>query len=177
MSNYPGTKSYVQTESILTRRPVSESTIQTISGSTNFILEKMYQEHSFKLNGTYKLANGKLGVDGLLIFQYNAEIFNIILANQTAGTSGTTQIDLKKADNPGGTFTSIFTTIPEITSVAANFSYIGIGETLAGATAPILTSSPSVLNVNAGDCLRCDVLNVMSGSPANAEIIVYYRPR
>jgi hypothetical protein len=174
LSNQPSAKLFVQAESATTRQPVSENLVQTMAGSINFGLEKNFVARTFTLNGSYKNAAGRNAVDGLLVFQWNAEIFNIVIVNSTVGLSGTTELDLKYSTNPGAAFNSIFTTTPKITSSAAAYSYLGVGQTLAGCTAPVLSSNP--FNVVAGGALRLDVISTMTGA-RDAEIIVYYRPR
>jgi hypothetical protein len=139
------------------------------------MLSKGYLERTFTINGSYKNTTGKTGVDGLLVFQWDAEIFNVVIANITAGTGGTTELDLKYTTVAGGTWSSIFTTTPKITSVAGNYAYIGVAGTLSGATAPVPIVTP--FNVATGGALRLDIISTMTGAPKDAEVIVYYRPR
>lgn len=153
---------------------ISESVAQYIGSSINFINLYQHSEKQFFLNGPYGSVGAQTFVDGLVIFNFNAEIFNVYMFNAVAGTSGTTELDLKIATTPGGSFTSIFTTTPKITSTAVAGAYIGVGNTVSGCTAPVLAASAAT--ITAGTALRCDKIQSMLNAE-NTGLVVHYRPR
>jgi hypothetical protein len=126
--------------------------------------------HQFDANGPYRVGTF---VDGLMFFKANATITNIWIFNLKAGTSGTTEFDLKLA-SPGGSYSSILTTTGKITSAAAANIWTDSGAVVApqtGVTKPVLTSS----SVLAGQALRFDILTAMTAG-ANCGVIVEYVP-
>lgn len=167
-------KKFIDQLEIKYRAGVSESTFTKIAGMINFLGHRMHSEKMFFLNGPYPSFGLQNGVDGLAVFEFDAEIFNVWMFNLVAGSAGTTELDIKLKPFSSGSFTSIFSTTPKITSAAAANTWIGVGDTVIGATAPVLTSSP--LLVNAKDAIRLDKITSMTGAE-NAGIIVHYRPR
>ncbi len=177
MADFPGERLFIQQEQVVTRRPVSESLMQPIAGSVNHILANNYMPVMFKLNGPYKGQVGKIRIDGFFRWMFDAEIINITIFNGDAGSSGTTDIDIKMATSPGGVFTSIFATRPAISSAAAANVWCGIGDSVTGCQAPVLSSSPNPFTVNAGDVLRMDIITVMGGNPRDVQIQIDWLPR
>lgn len=174
MSNVTSSKQYVQTESVLTREPTSENVFQTISGSVNHAMDTIGENHQFKLNGPYVTAAGQNNLDGALIFDYDAEIYEIQMYSFEAGTSGTTQFDLKYAPSSGASFTTIFSTKPSISYNALHPLYVGVGDTVLNAVAPVLTTFP--FQVVKGGWIKLDVITTQTGG-RNAGIVVKYRTR
>lgn len=166
----------IQVEEIAFRAAVSEAAGYRMGAAINFINQRQHSEKQFFLNGRYGIVSPPtLGVDGLIVFEFDAIIFNVIMFNLVKGSGGTTELDLKKCSTPGGSFASIFGVTPKISSAAANNVWIGIGGSVTGCTAPVFDTGANL--VNAGDALRCDVLGVQSGNPENCGLIVHYRPR
>lgn len=170
---------------------VSEYIAQSIAGSINFINSFQYDEKEFFLNGPYGqvVSVPVLGLDGLYVFPFNAEIINYAMFNLVAGSSGTTALDIKRATSSGGTFTSIFSVTPKIASTAtANTYFLGytitkvsIGQSWAvngspptGVTIGTFTSVP--FNVSAGDAIRVDLTDRMPAAQ-NCGLVVHFRPR
>ncbi len=165
----------IQLEEARFRYAISEALAQKLGGSINFINEKQHSEKKWVINGAYQgAATPFLGLDGLLVAEFDMEIFNVWMFNHDAGGSGTTELDIKTATAPGGSYSSIFTTTPKVTSAAAAFSYIGVGDTVSGCTAPVLAAG--ALTIVAGSALRCDILSVMGGVPKTCGLIAHYRP-
>lgn len=157
------------------RSGVSESTWFKIGGVINFIVTKNHQEKQFFLNGKYSLlAMPQNKVDGLTIFEYDATIINAWLFNIVAGSSGVTEIDCRIKPQNSGSYTSIFSTRPQIAAAAGNDAWIGVGQSFANMTAPVLSASP--LNVNAGDGLVVDLIQAQAGGQ-NCGLLIHYRPR
>ena len=159
------------------RSAVSEELIQRIGAVTNFISLYQHSEKQFFINGPYSIISPpQTALDGLALFEYNAEIIDVWAFNLVAGSSGTTEIDVKIATTSGGAFTSIFSTTPKITSAAGNNVWVGApGGSYAppsGTTAPVL----STVNVNAYSAIRVDLLQAQTGGQ-NCGIVIHYRPR
>lgn len=169
---------------------VSEFIAQAMGGSLNFINYFQHSEKQFFLNGDYSVVAGvQLGVDGLAVFEFDAQIIDVWMFNLVAGSSGTTQLDLKIATTSGGTFTSIFTTKPAISSAAGSNVWVGavdpsiIGPLYspsppysppAGTTQPVLDSSLTNA-IPAWTAIRLDILTKQNHGE-NCGILVHYRP-
>lgn len=176
MSDLPESRVFIQTESVRFRSAVSESLLQTVGKMANFLGKRNHQEKQFFINGPYGIATvPATALDGLTFFQFDAEIIDVWAYNIIAGSSGTTEMDIKIADL-GGSFTSIFSTTPKFASTASNNSWVdasGIVTPGTGVTAPVL----SVTNVDAGQALRFDLITKQGGDPQNCGIVIHYRPR
>jgi hypothetical protein len=159
------------------RAAVSEELIQRMAAVSNFISLYQHSEKQFFINGPYSIVTPpQTALDGLAVFEFNAEIIDVWAFNLVAGSSGTTEIDVKIATTPGGAFTSIFSTTPKITSAAGNNVWVGAPGGAytppSGTTAPVL----STVNVNAYSAIRVDILQAQPGGQ-NAGVILHYRPR
>lgn len=176
MSDVTPVKRNVQLEEVQFRSAVSESVGQKLGGAINFINDKQYDSAIFRLDGVYDIvASPQLAVDGLWIVPpgINIEIFGVAIYNLVAGSSGTVELDLKVTTASGGSFTSIFSTTPKITSAAGNYAYVQTGGSGTGLTAPILTTTPYPLA--SGSALRLDKIAVQTAGE-NCGLIVFYRP-
>lgn len=168
-------KKFIYEEDVKYKAGVSQAVGFKIGQMLNFLGVRLHSEKQFFLNGKYGLiAGSQLGADGLAVFEFDCEIFNVWVFNLVAGTSGTTELDLKIATSPGGSFTSIFTTTPKITSAAAANSWIGVGGSVTGCTAPVLTGAAAT--ITAGTAIRLDKIQAMSDAQ-NCGVLVHYRPR
>lgn len=125
--------------------------------------------HTFKANGNYQTGTG---IDGIFVLPWNAKISNVILSNEIVGSSGTTNIDIKIKPQGSGAFTSIFATTPKLASSAGSNAWVGIGDTVTGGTAAVLTDANRVFNSKDG--FRMDILGVQGGSPAEMAITIYF---
>lgn len=175
MSDLAGSRVFVQTESVKTRKPVSENVLQTIGGALNFQTSTNIFQHTWKVNGQYAGYANLLGVDNAFIIPVNAQIFQVRFFIETPGASGTTEMDIKYASTSGGSFTSIFTTTPKAISTTPAFSYIEIGGTVTGMTAPVLTTNPFL--VVKGGILRADLIQSMGSMPYNVSVTIDYYAR
>lgn len=175
MSDIPSVKKFVQIEGTYDRKPVSQDLMQTIGGSTNFALDTLGVNYQFKLNGAYQSAKNKTSLDGFLIFDWDAEIFEVQMYSYTPGSTGTTTFDVQYSATRNGPFTSIFSTLPSISYNATHPTYVGVGDTVTNCVAPVLTSLP--FQVVKGGWLKCDCTDTQSGGSRNAGIIIKYTPR
>jgi hypothetical protein len=142
---------------------------------------KNYDSRAFTLNGPYYIVGAENGVDGGWGVLFDMEIIGVMMYNLVSGSSGTTQLDVRRFTGPnspsGGT--SIFSTRPAISSAAPNNAYVFRdvlnGVTLAsgtGTTVPVL----SITQLNAGDMLTLNKASSQNGGET-AGLIIYYRPR
>jgi hypothetical protein len=171
----------IHAEDVQFKSAISEAVGFKLGQSLNFINTYQHSEKQFFLNGLVNRLSPLpyLGVDGMIIVQFDMTIINVYMYVQEMGTGGTTEFDIKRAVNPAAGFTSIFAgpsgVTPKADHTTANYSWIGFGETVSGMTAPVLNSAH--VDINAGDCLRMDLLQAQTGSPRGAGLIVHYRPR
>lgn len=129
----------------------------------------------FKLNGSYYNSADTFpiaAIDGLTVLPYNIIITNIFLYNVVAGTGGSTSMRLYKKDVVGAAYTNLFSTDPAITSAAVADAWIGVGETVAGCTAPVLNGSSQL--ITAKSILKCDLQSAMTGAPEDCGLVVHY---
>ena len=171
---------------------VSEANLQTIAGAQTFINYFTYEQKRFDFNGPYPDVAAFLpfaGTDNVSIFEFSAQVIDVWLYCQVPGSSGSTTIDLQIMNTPGGTWTSIFTTLPSISYQAGTDVWVGsVNPSLIGSqyapspaytppvntTAGVLNSSISNL-IPAWTAIRA-VMTASQNSPAsNACIIVHYR--
>lgn len=170
---------------------VSENLIQSLGGMNNFLAYFAHQTKQFFLNGQYSLVTvPQTGSDGLVVFEFNAQIIDVWAFNMTAGTSGSTTLDCLVATTPGGSFTSIFTTQPSISYLAGNNTWVGaVNPSLIGSSyspspaysAPVNTTPPvlnsSVTNtIAAWSAMRVDLIAAQAGGQ-NCGLLVHFRPR
>ncbi len=162
---------------------VTEATAQKLGGSINFINNYQYKHFEFGFvkaiassgSPTYNLFTAPLVISDLEAFPSNSEIVGITLHHGTSGSSGTTELDIQWATSNSGSFASIFSTTPKVTSAAAadvQFDTFGNATTPAGCTVPILSKT----TFNAGNVLRCRAVSLQSGVPNCFLMRIYYRP-
>ena len=177
MSDLSPERKQIQVEETRFRYAVSESMIQRIGKAINFINLRQHNTKQFFINGPYRISNPPVtGVDGLIGVEFDIEIIDVFMFNLVAGSSGTTELDIKYATTPSGTFTSIFSTTPKIQHTAGNNVWVFGNSSF---TAPIGTTKPvlSTTNLDKFWVLRCDMLQKQDGDPENCGISIYYRPR
>lgn len=180
MSDIPDLRRQIQIEGSQFRAAVSEALIQGIGGAINFVNNRQFSTIELRLNGRYSLATilPQLGPEGLFVIPsgINIEIFDVVMYNEIAGSSGTTELDLKVATAPGGSFVSIFTTLPSIDAAAGDDIWVGTGDSIANTVAPVLVTTPFV--VESRWALRLDLIQTQTGAtpPENTGLLVHYRP-
>lgn len=179
MVDIPDSRNIMQIEESSFRAAVSESLLYRMGGVSNFLAHRNHQEKNWFFNGKYNIvASPQIGVDGLTFFEFNAEIVDVFMYVQLAGSSGTTEIDLKYSTVPGGgvgSFTSLFSVTPKIQSAAGDYIWISVGTSEPNTTAPVLTGAASTITPNTA--LRADILSTQAGSVSGAGLVVLYRPR
>lgn len=155
------------------RAAVSESTIQKIGGSINFINEYQQEHKSWWVNGAYgTLSIPFSAIDGLYILDRRLEVVAASMFIRQAGTSGSTTLDVKYATAPGGAWTSIFSTLPSIQYLAGNFAWCYTGSSFTYTTAPVV----SVTTLEAGWALRLDITAAQGGDARGTGLNLNFRP-
>lgn len=156
----------------------TERTFFKIAGSLNFINDRQIREKKFALNGNYSLGEGDQGIDGILVFMFDAELVGLAMSNVGQGVSGTTTLDVHWYSSPGVDEGSIFTTRPEIDSNAPDGAYLaknlidGNTESGTGTTLPVFSKT----EFGQFDALRLDLDSSME-DPLDCDLVLYYRPR
>lgn len=192
MAQLPSTRYRIFSEETQFRAAVSESMAQKMGSQLNFVTNRQHDEMRFKLNGPYGdvAVVPQLNLDGIYVFPWDAEIWQIAMTNATPGSSGTTEIDVKRATVSGGAFTSIFSTTPKIASTAAANSFLlsytvtdsSTSQTWVTNATPPTGCTPGVFAggapylVNAGDAIKVDLLAIMLAA-AGASLTIFHRPR
>lgn len=125
-----------------------------------------------KLNGLYGGSAAYNGVDGLWVAPSAMQITNVFIYQEVAGSGGTTTLDLKVKPFLSGAYASIFLTAPAVTPSAGANAWCGVGDSVTGFTAPVLTSLPFA--VAAKSALRMDLLGAQSGNAAGVGLLVVY---
>lgn len=164
------------TEEIDDLSAISESTWYKIGQVINFISVRHAEAHEWKINGRIS-SMAVDGVDGKFICPFNMEIIAISAAQDFAGSSGDTEIDVDWFDAPGSNQGSIFSTKPKFNFTTGDDSYFIRNfvtvqdETEAGITLPVLSKS----TFNFGDALQFNVDSAQVGG-RNLSLQIYYRP-
>lgn len=131
------------------------------------------REHNWELNGKYaSLTFPLLNIDAVFFAPYNLVINSVWIYNGNAGSGGTTEYDLK-VKNPGGSYASILSTTGKITSAAAADIYTDSGSVVTGQTGvtkPVITTA----NITAGQAIKFDLIQSMTGTPTDARIRIYW---
>lgn len=174
MADISPVKKNIQIEESRFRSAVSEALAQKLGSSINFINNYQKYDKAWFINGSYnKLTIPYTAVDGIFLIPDNAKIMNAMMYVRTAGSSATTELDIEFATAPGGSWTSIFSTTPKITSAAGNFAFCYTGSAFSGTTAPVLGTT----NLDAGMALRCNIKAIQGGSPIGCGVVLYIQPR
>ncbi len=169
-------------EEVQYKASVSESTFTKIGGAINHIntYQANFLEFGFLLgvatsgSPTYNRSFGLPAViSAIEPFVDACEIYKISLVHGTSGSSGTTELDIQWSSHLSGTWNSIFSTTPKVTSAAAaNTSWVTGLTAPTGVTIPVLSKTQFAV----GDRLRCRVVSLQGGTPNCFIIRIHYRP-
>lgn len=180
MTDISPLKKKIQSEEVLAQAAISSGTGNKIGASVNFILERETIHRTWQLNGIYGTSTGaQTAVDGSIPVEFDMEICGFYMANEIAGSSGTTEIDIRKQAASGTSGTSIFTTRPSLSTAAGNRAKLQANynpaETIhnpTGSTMPVFSS----FNLNKGEALFLDfVTRQANGQSLTVTLIC--RPR
>lgn len=132
-----------------------------------------YITNHWQLNGPYANLTYPLNeVDGFCFFNFNATIIAVWIYNVTPGSGGITQFDLKVA-SPGGSFSSILSTLGSIDSTAAANTWTDSNSVVGpqtGVVKPVLMSA----NVSAGQALRWDLIQAQTDPVQDCGVIIQF---
>lgn len=135
-----------------------------------------YQQFTFALDGPYYVANDStfpaIDQGARFIAPFDLVITDVYIQSKTQGSSGTTEIDLKKSTSASGTWTSIFATTPKVTSTASGAAWVSTSTTATGYTAPQLTVLAA--GMTEGQALRLDIVSAMSGTPSDVYVTIVF---
>jgi hypothetical protein len=175
MTDLADIKNIITVEETRFRAAVSESTFQRVGQTLNFINHRNHQEKAWFLNGDYGPYAPQTYVDGMTFFEFDATIIDVFMFVGLAGSGGTTELDIKVASTPGGSFASIFSTTPKIQAAAGSGIWIHVGSSVPNTTAPVLSTT----TVNANWGLRLDLVTgqTLTGFSGSTGAIIIYRPR
>ena len=175
MTDIIPSRSMIQSEAVAARAAVSESILTIVGAESNFTNTYQNNSKTFWLNGPYKGSN-VLGIDGIFVFPFNAEIVSITMSNLKVGTVGVSTMDIMKIATPGAAAVSIFAIRPEINTNSSDNTWM-VRDLIDGNNInPIGTILP-LLNTtifNKGEGMRCDLFTSMTGAQTLG-ITIYFR--
>ncbi len=170
-------KKFIFAEEVNRNAGVNQSTWRKIGGMINFLGHRTHEVKRFTVNGKYgqmPLARYPyLFVDGVHVFEFDCEIFNIWTYNTEVGLSAFTELDIKTAPEGSLTWTSILTTTAKIYPTASAGVRFKLGDAITGTVAPVMTIAP--LTVLAGTAIRMDLIGAMPQS-SQAGMVIHFRP-
>jgi len=179
MADIPVSRNNIQNEEADFRSPFSEAYNFKVGAAINFVNKRQYDQRSFQLNGSYALGVGQLGADQIIPLLFNCEIVGFSYWNGASGTSGSSIFDIHRLTGGDTDAGSIFSTLPEFDSTAADNTYTVYDE-LNSTTVALPTGHTlavlSTTQFNAGDALRLDIDAAMPGA-SNAGVYIFLRPR
>ena len=180
MSDISPLKKMIQVEEARYPAAASESFASRVGSSINFI--KLYQlmEKEWVLDGRYVTDAGpQTSVDGAIPIGRDLEIVGFFMYSAVAGSSGSTEIDIKRHTTSGSAGSSIFTVRPQISFTAGNNAFLMVwfnpAETLSNPSGTTLPTLPSY-NLDKGDALTLDFVGrQLNGESLTVSLMV--RPR
>lgn len=180
MTDISPLKKKLQLEELLAAAAVSSGTGQRLGASINFILDFETIHRTWQVNGIYGRSTGaQSAIDGSIPIEFNMEICGFYMANEIAGSSGTTEIDIRRQVASGSAGTSIFSVRPQITSAAGDKAKLQANytpnETLhnpTGTTMPTFSS----FNLDKGDALFLDFVTRQQDAQS-LTVTLIMRPR
>lgn len=167
----------IQSQETIFKAAVAEYTMTRVGAAINQILGNVLAIAKFNLNGNVSSFVGVPGADGIFVVPWNAYITDaIIIGGRTAGTSGTTEMDVQLSVAPNGAWATIFSTIPALAPAAATFASCGVNDTVTGATPGVLLTPTTGVSVAKGDRIRLNVASAM-GSQLDGSMEVHFKMR
>lgn len=159
MSNINPVRTIIQSEEVSYASAVSSGTGTRLGQGLNFHNTNQIQVYQWVLNGRYGRNSGpQSGVDAAQAIWRNCEIIGFFMFSSVAGSSGTTDIDIRRF-TASGVSASIFTQRPTLTNAAGDEAYMmswydptNVIENPSGSGFPLFVSR----NLDAGDALVLD---------------------
>lgn len=159
---------------------VSSFLASKIASAVQFINDKQIMRLNFGAQGPYStIVSIPVYEHGMAeVIEFDSEIVNVWVRNKKTGSSGTTEVDIKKQSIGSSTWTSIFSFTPQFTSSSVDGARVdSAGKVVTapgGVSRPVLDATNSILN--AGDLLRFDLLQAMVGAE-DISLIIHLKPR
>lgn len=133
------------------------------------------REHAWELNGNYpQLSYPLTNIDSIFLAPYNLTITSVWIYNGVAGSSGTTEFDLKAAATPSSSYNSILSITGKISSAAQAVVWTDSNSIVGGLTG-VIKPFVGFPNILAGWALRFDLLQSMAGPATDARIRIFYK--
>lgn len=175
MSDVAPARNNIQVEEVRYKAAVSEAVGNKIAGSINFINEYQVKQFHMGVTGGFSVLTVPYNDIGAQeVFETDSEIVNVFVRYGTAGSSGTSELDIKWAPDNSSTFNSIFSTTPKVGNAASDnnvFDANGISTTPANCTQPVLSKT----TFDAGDKIRCDIIQAATAADTFI-VVIHYRP-
>ena len=179
MADQTGLRKIIQVEDTKYAAAVSESLGSRLAQSVNHILFYQYDHKGWVMNGKYSGGGGaQSGVDGALPIFVDMDIVGFFMFNYVAGTSGVSEIDIKR-HSASGVGTTIFSVRPSMSYTAGNQAYMmnwlspaAVLENPSGTTLPTF----SVTSLDKGDALTLDWVSRQLGAES-CTVTLAVRPR
>lgn len=170
----PG-RNNIQVEEASYKAAVSEAVGSKIGGAINFINNYQNKQFFMGATGSYSaLTTPFTDIGTQEVFERASEIVNVFIRFGDSGISGTSEFDIEWAADNSGTWASIFSTTPKITSSATDngvFDANAVSTLPTNCTAPVLSKTTFA----AGDKIRCNITSASTDS-SDFVIVIHYRP-
>jgi hypothetical protein len=178
MTDITAARANIQTEETDYNSAVSESVLQKVGGSINFINDRQNKAYDFKFLGPFRPISG--GEDGVRSVVFDIQIVAISGYIRLSGSSGTTTVDLHSitgsTDNGSILDTKLSITSAATDGIAFYTNYLDASSSGGtGITLPTFAAATN-RNLSQGDALRID-LDDNATSAYDLSINIHYRPR
>lgn len=180
MTDISPLKKKIQSEEVLAQAAISSGTGNKLGASVNFTLDTTLYNPRWQLNGIYGKTTGAQSlIDGGMGIPKDCKIVGFYMQIDAAGTSGTTQLDIRRQQASGSAGSSIFTIKPAMTTASGNLSKLFVSFDPAatyhnptGSTVPTL----AITNLDAGDSLFLDFVTRQAGGDS-LTVTLFLNPR
>ncbi len=167
-------RNLIQQEETAPNAGLTQAMLSRVGETLNLISYQQVTGHDFKLNGQYNAVAlpFELG-DGYVSYPWPWELVEIqVFTGKQQGSSGLTELDFLWKPQIGGAWATICSTTPKVDFSAAARAQMSLSYAPAGMTSPVLSKTQFA----AYDAIRCDILQVQSGSPNGIFAKLYARP-
>ena len=115
----------VYVEEVDSKSAISEVTARRIGASINFIINKIYDRLFFEWSNVPRVTTYSTGLNGLRYIYRASNISWYVLTTQTAGSSGSNEVNFDVYDENNILLGDLFSTAPSIASGAGNRAIVG----------------------------------------------------
>ena len=151
MADVPSAKNKIQVEEVSYKSSVSESTMTRISGSINYIIDKVFDRLFFEWGQVPRVTTYSTGLQGVRYIYATADIARYLLTTFTAGSSGSNAVNFDVYDETNTLLGDLFSVAPSVASGAGDKAIVGRDvinsqDILAGANKVVGTLNYTTLN-------------------------------